>query len=530
LAASIVGSHAYLSHKEYESRYGADPADLKKIADFADKYGLKVLEHDRARRIVKLTGPIGAFNEAFGLELKTYQANFATYRSHTEAISVPAELADIVEWVFGLHNQPVYHKQHLSNVGPEAGGVLQSYTTPQLAQWYDFPAGLNGQGQCLGVLEIYGGYQESDLQTYFDSLQIQQPEIVNVGENCWATEPDNYWANFEVTMDIQVASSLAPGARTVVYFSGAQNDQDTTAWTYFDLISQAVFDVENKPSVLTMSWGLPEALSGVWTEAEAWLINELFVVASLFGITVCLPSGDSGAIFPSTFGMFSAPALAYFPASSPWVLSCGGTSLITNGGQIEDEVVWNRLSHHMRLLYLVDPPPSSPRTQGPFFNLGATGGGVSIYFALPAYQEKAQVPEFNCINFVNFQFSDVQSFNGRGVPDVAANADFLTGYKIFVDGQWRSGGGTSASTPLWAGLVACINQGLGRRAGFLNPYLYQLKLDDGNTDIFRDITRGNNGGFEAAPDKMWNPCTGLGTPRGSKLLAALKNIYLENEA
>jgi kumamolisin len=137
---------------------------------------------------------------------------------------------------------------------------------------------------------------------------------------------------------------------------------------------------------------------------------------------------------------------------------------------------------------------------------GATGGGISDTFPLPNYQSGAGVPP-----------SANSSHNvGRGVPDVAGNADPTTGYVTLVDGQSGVIGGTSAVAPLWAGLIALINQSLGKPAGFINPLLYQSA---GKAADFDDVTSGNNGAYSAGPG--WDACTGFGSPLGSKIAAAL---------
>ena len=164
------------------------------------------------------------------------------------------------------------------------------------------------------------------------------------------------------------------------------------------------------------------------------------------------------------------------------MIGCGGTKLALSGNSISSEVAWNQLAQ----------------------NEGATGGGVSEVFALPSFQSSARVPKAP------------NGFVGRGVPDVSADADPASGYLVLVDGASTVIGGTSAAAPLWAGLFARINQSIGKPAGYLNPLIYPAAAEK----TFRDITSGTNGGYSAAPG--WDPCTGLGSPNGSALLAALK--------
>jgi kumamolisin len=170
-----------------------------------------------------------------------------------------------------------------------------------------------------------------------------------------------------------------------------------------------------------------------------------------------------------------------FPASSPHVLACGGTKLDAKGATIVSEVVWNELANKE----------------------GATGGGVSNVFALPDWQAGAHVPPPS------------GRAGGRGVPDVAGDADPTTGYTVRVDGQTSVIGGTSAVAPLWAGLIAVANQQLGAQVGFIQPAIYAAKAKS----AFNDITVGNNGAFSAGPG--WDACTGLGSPIAGNLIPLL---------
>jgi kumamolisin len=218
--------------------------------------------------------------------------------------------------------------------------------------------------------------------------------------------------------------------------------------------------------------------------------------AAALGVSITVASGDSGSSDGESGNNVD------FPASSPHVLGCGGTALTVNNGQREAEVVWN------------------DQASGG----GATGGGVSAVFSLPTWQASAGVPAAHQKKHKKTKEPPKKdaavpqaaaSGGGRGVPDVAGDASPETGYQILVDGQQEVVGGTSAVAPLWAGLIALLNQQLGRKVGFLNPQLYPL----GETPFF-DITSGNNGAFSAGTG--WDPCTGLGSPNGQVLLTSLQ--------
>jgi len=273
-------------------------------------------------------------------------------------------------------------------------------------------------------------------------------------------------ADGEVELDIQVAGSAAPGANIAVYFA-PNSDQG-----FVDAITTAVHDLTNKPSVLSISWGGPESS---WSQSSVTALDNACQSAGALGVTITVASGDSGSS-DGTNG-----TVVDFPASSPHVLACGGTELFANGTAIAEEVVWD------------DQP------QG-----GASGGGFSGVFPVPTWQASA-LPAGS---------------TGRGVPDVSGDASPETGYNIVVDGQPEVVGGTSAVAPLYAGLIALINQQLTSQnepsAGFINPMLYQ------NTSDFNDITQGNNGAYSAGPG--WDACTGLGSPKGAALLSALTTM------
>ena len=463
----------YLSREEYEAAYGADPKDLAKVEAFARANSLVVVESSSARRSVVLSGTVAAFNAAFGVELEQYEYPGGSYRGRKGAIKVPADLAPIVEGVFGLDDRPQVkpHFQFKLSVGvtqPHAGNT--SFTPLQLAQLYNFPTGLNGQGQCIAIIELGGGYRTADIKTYFTELSLPVPKVKTVLVDHAHNHPTTAnGADGEVMLDIEVAAAIAPKALIVVYFA-PNTDQG-----FLDAVTRAVHDNVNKPSVVSISWGGAESS---WTTQAMQQFDQAFQAAATLGVTICCASGDNG----SGDGVGDGRAHVDFPASSPFALGCGGTKLLASGNTITSEVVWNE----------------SPDC--------ATGGGVSEGFPLPSWQAAANVPVS----------ANPGGQIGRGVPDVAGDADPTTGYQVRVDGHEFVIGGTSAVAPLWAGLIALMNQRLGHPAGYLNPLLYGSLS---GTGVFRDITSGSNGAYAARSG--WDACTGWGVPDGSNLLSAL---------
>ena len=465
----VVQQGQPLSREEYGALYGASADDIKLVEEFAHAYRLSVVEVHVARRVMVLAGSAEAIATAFGADFQLYEHQQNTYRGRTGSLTLPADIAPVISGVFGVDDRPQARAQI-----QYASAAANAYTPTQLAQLYDFPSSGDGAGQTIGIIELGGGYNSSDLSTYFGQLGIAVPTVVSVsvdGAQNAPTTPDS--ADGEVALDIEVAGGIAPGAQIVVYFA------PNTDAGFLDAISTAVHDTTHRPSVISISWGSPE---NNWTSQAVQNMDQAFQAAAALGVTVCAAAGDRG----SSDGAQDGLAHVDFPASDPYVLACGGTSLQGASGTISSEVVWN------------DNPTSS-----------ATGGGVSDLFALPTWQEKAGVPVS----------ANPGGRVGRGVPDVAGDADPQTGYTVLVDGQQSTIGGTSAVAPLWSGLIALINQQLGRSVGYLNPSLYQAASPESG---FHDITNGNNGSYTAA--QGWDACTGLGSPDGVKLVATLRSV------
>ena len=469
LGAGRPADRNYLTREDFASKLGARAGDISAISAFASKNGLQIVRTEPARRTVILGGTVKAFNKAFGTELSRYAYQGQTYRGRTGALKIPAELQDVVEGVFGLDNRPQAKPHFRRRVRAAVAEV--SFTALTVAEAYNFPAGADGSGQAIAILELGGGYRAQDLSAYFSNLGIAAPAVSAISVDGATNSPTGSadGPDGEVELDIEIAGAIAPAAKIGVYFA-PNTDQG-----FIDALTTAVHDTNLRPSIVSISWGGPESS---WTEQARNSLNSACQDAATMGVTVLVASGDNGASDGSTNGTLTVD----FPASSPYVIGCGGTKLALNGNSILTEQVWNELTQ----------------------NEGATGGGVSEVFATPSFQNSAKIP------------SAPNGFQGRGVPDVAADADPVSGYDVLVDGESTVIGGTSAVAPLWAGLLARINQLVGKPAGYLNPLLYSAKV----AATFHDITSGNNDGYSAGPG--WDPCTGLGTPNGASLLATLK--------
>jgi kumamolisin len=467
-AARPPAERRILTREELASAHGASQSDVDAVRAFAADYGLEVVDADLARRSVVLRGTVDTVARAFGAQgLGSFQHPTAgVYRGRQGPLTVPSALDGVITGAFGIDQRP-QARPHLRFHAAKSAAT--SYTPVQVAQAYGFPSGVTGAGETVAIIELGGGFSETDLSTYFGGLGLATPTVTAVGVDGGSNAPGvDTDSDGEVMLDIEVVGAVAPGASIVVYFSNS-SDQG-----FLDAVSTAVNDATHKPSVVSISWGGPE---DSWTAQARTQMEQTFTDAAALGVTVTVAAGDSG----STDGVTDGKQHVDFPASAPHALGCGGTSLRAENGDITSETVWNDGSGG-----------------------GAGGGGVSIEFAVPSYQTAAGVP-------VNVDTGK----SGRGVPDVSGDADPETGYTIRVDGADQTIGGTSAVAPLWAGLTALINQSLGKPAGFLQPLLYTAATES----TFRDITQGNNGSYKAGPG--YDACTGLGSPNGAALLHAL---------
>lgn len=456
-----VKKGAVMSRKIYRDNYAAAKEDADQVEAFAHAHGLTTVEVSLPRRSVMLRGALSDFEAAFNTSVQKVNS----FRAPASEVQVPESLSNIITGVFGFDNRPV--ARPMFKVAKKNGKIVshaaspQSFYPNQLAKIYGFPTQVTGKGECIGIIELGGGFRKKDITNYFKSLKIAAPTVkaisVDGGKNSPTTADS---ADGEVMLDIEVAGAIANQAVLVVYFA------PNTDKGFLDAITTAVHDTNNSPSVISISWGAAEIN---WTTQALDNFNEAFKTAAALGVTICVAAGDSGSSDGETDGKVHVD----FPSSSPYALACGGTSLKVSNNKVSSETVWNDAAD------------------------SASGGGVSTYFPLADYQAKAKVP-----------LEIDTKFKGRGLPDVAADADPNTGYNVLVDGQQLVIGGTSAVAPLMAGLVVLFNEKYKKPVGFIHPQIYA------NPALCRDITSGNNKttktktGYVAGPG--WDACTGWG--------------------
>lgn len=429
------------------------------VAAFAEAHGLQVGAWMPLTRRLKVRGAARDMGAAFGL---TWVQVPEGARVALGEPTVPSGLRPYLRGITGLDARPrlrphLKAKAFAEAVAPEGSG----FPAPAFAQRYSFPDG-DGCGQHVGLLQLGGAFAPSDLEVYFAALGLPVPAltVVPVSGGDPAPEKESRW---EVTLDLEVLGAVVPAAKLTLFIA------PNNAEGLLDLVEAALHGGPDQPAVLSMSWGAAES---EWGELELQLVSDAFQTAAALGVTILVSSGDEG----STDGATDGKQHVAFPASCPWVTGVGGTQQTADG-----EAVWNALP-----------------------DKGATGGGVSDFFDLPDWQKDAGVPK-----------SANDGGLRRAVPDLAAYAAEEGGYRVFIDGQWRVLGGTSAAAPLLAGLVARINAGREKPLGHLNPRLYGAARS-----ALTPVTTGTNGAYAAT--EGYSACTGLGVVNGVALLKALR--------
>jgi len=486
----LPGQRAYMTRDELTAKHGSDPAAVDAITNWATAHDLVVTHSEPISARLGLGGTAANLSEAFGVDLFDYQnAELGDFHARTGPVHLPPELVNDITGVFGFNNHRILRRtRRAMATGPNMATKARPWFLPsELGQIYNFPA-TDASAQTIGLLEFGGGVETADVSAYFTKIGQPAPSVTVVAVDGVSTDPAaDPDSTGEVMLDVDVAGALGAGAKIVVYFSTFDEKG------MVDILSTVLADSANDPSVLSISWGWAENqafnTSVTWSPAAIDHINHSFLAAAQLGISVCVSTGDDG----SEAQIKDGRAHVNFPASSPYVLAVGGTTLhaktSAKGARHITETVWN------------DGPGSG------------TGGGVSDYTPAPAWQAGKVPVSINPGHFA-----------GRAIPDVAADADPNTGYLVMSGGQLQVVGGTSASAPLWASLIIRLNALLGARSGNFNSLLYS-KI--GPAGVLRDITVGDNdtdgllkGSYKAGPG--WDACSGWGVPDGAKLLAAFR--------
>ena len=491
-APSVTRTLAWL-HAEPEARrrmdrealaakHGFAPQDHNAVVAWARASGIQVLAKDPFTRRLTLRAPAARMAGVFGVHLERFRWQLADgssieYRGHLGPVRVPASIAAAVAGVYGLDDRPVA-RPRLQPLDPARPGIV-SYDPTELAAIYRFPRlpdGGAGLHLTAGMIELGGTTHGADVAAAFARLGLAQPEIVQVGVDGAAPAPDPGGADVEVALDYQVIGAMvlamAPKAQLTIVSYNAPNSERG----FIDAAATAAGDRSRGPAAVSISWGSTEEM---WSLQGMRGLDAAFASGALRGVTFSAAAGDSG----STDGWADGRQHPEFPATSPHVWSCGGTSLLATSTRILSETVWNELSR----------------------GRGAAGSGVSGVFAAPSYQLE---------NGVRPRSADTGRL-GRGLPDASGVADPATGWNVLAGGRLRTTGGTSAVAPMYTALWTLVAALRGEPVGLPHPVLYASAGRD-----FNDIVRGSSGGPYAAR-RGWDAASGWGSPDGRAIARAL---------
>ncbi len=485
----------YMTAEDHEQRCAASDTDVQRIVDFVSKAGLKTESRCSMKRQVVASGTLQQFSQLLGVEFHIYEDDEgASFLAYHGVIQLPADIRQCLASIEGLNeglqtarvpakhlklNDELDEESPVQRFAPKAklrrAPVLESAPAPQvepqgfspqdLIEMYRFPDN-QGEGQTVAVIALGGTYNPKDLEIFCKTFKLPIPEVQVVGKEPWQNPQSRMINDVEVNMDVQMVAGMVPKAKIVLYYAS----------NFREGFQAVLNDKENNISVVSTSWANGENFTPqAHRQQQQMLVRQM----SMRGITVLAASGDDGMFQVGSNNKLPGINL---PAGYPQVIACGGTILQRNGS----EQVWNEQTN-------------------------ASGGSFSKLYPAPTFQYEA-------LNNYARQFP-YYAGNTCATPDMSVNASVVNHNIMIRNGKPFMAAGTSAATPILAGLVARLNTALGYRLGFFTNFLYQLM----GSSAFNSKVPGNNG-LPAALD--WDPCTGLGSPVGTNLL----NLIKETEA
>jgi subtilase family serine protease len=473
--------HQYLTPKQFTEKFGPTESDYEKVIAFARANGLTVTATHGNRVLLDVSGSVADIENALHLTLRVYQHPKEKRTFYSPDAEPSVDLGVPVADISGLDNYELPHPKNVkvnssnaANVMPKSGsGSGGTYIGNDFRAAYAPGVALTGAGQMVGLFELDGFYS-NDIVAYENLAGLPNVPIQTVLLDSYSGNSGG--GNSEVSLDIELAISMAPGLSEMVVFEGSNPNDILNAMAANSQIKQ-----------LSCSWG--------WSGGPSTTTDNIFKIMAAQGQSFFNASGDSDAFTTGSNSINGVDnsLLTNEPSSSPYITQVGGTTLTMNGtgGSYASETVWNRGD-----------------------GIGSSGG-ISSFYSIPSWQTN--------VNVVAAQGS--ASF--RNIPDVALTADNV--YVAYGNGSSEPIGGTSCAAPLWAGFMALVNQQAAAQGqssqGFINRAIYAIAQGANYASCFHDITTGNN----TPPDSPslfyatngYDLCTGLGTPNGQNLINAL---------
>jgi subtilase family serine protease len=540
--------HRFLSVHDFASRFAPSSKDIARVSAYLGTFGIQVGATLADNLVLKATGTVGAFTQAFTFQVHDFQNGSSHYHRPVSAPHIPSTLSDVMLVVTGFSTQPAFVPKVTSAraavpsfaskaVLPSnrtATGVPGNYTVGDFANQYDvnplYQAGIDGKGSTIGIATLASFYP-ADAYEYWSTigLTVDQDRITQIHVDGGA-QLSAAAGSIETALDVEQSGGLAPGAKMVVY------DAPNTDGGFLDLFYNAASD--NLVDSLSVSWGEAEifymnsALTGGDFTAELTAFHQAFLEGAAQGISMFAAAGDDGAYDSSgLIPGLSNPLTVDVPGSDPAITAAGGTTTpVTINGNIfggpttannyvvSKEQVWG-WDGFQSFLDANDVAPEG--TSWSFFSTGG-GGGVSSFWPAPYYQQGypgqrltqpgQAVTYTDSTGATQTLLTLPAHFAGRNTPDISADADPFSGYLIYStpDGGWNDYyGGTSFVAPQMNGVSALVRQRAGGRVGLWNPMLYRFAQENrrGNVTVV-DITAGDNWYYDGVPG--YEPAAGLG--------------------
>ncbi|HEX3792518.1 MAG TPA: protease pro-enzyme activation domain-containing protein [Pseudonocardiaceae bacterium] len=455
----------YLSPAEFAAEYGPTAADVAQVREYLTSEGLSVTGVSGNNQVVDAAGPASKVAAAFDTSLSNYTDGSQKYYANDSAVSLPADMASVVQGVSGLSSRAVAHPENVPTTpkATPAASPVGGFSPTQYDGAYRLSqVGADGTGVTVALWE-FDGYKASDLTSYNTQYGLSGPAAttVEVDGQSYDSRPGD--GEGEVELDSEIVRGVAPKATQLVY-EAPNSDQGQ-----IDMANQIVS--QDRVSVISISWGGCEQDS---TSSSITSTNNAFSQAVAEGMSIYSASGDDGSRDCTRTASGSGVKAVDFPGSSVFDTSVGGTTLTLSGTSYGSEKAWSD-----------------------------AGGGVSTVFAKPSWQPGTNTK--------------------RTVPDVSSNADPNTGFSVFSAGSWTEFGGTSCAAPLWSGFTALYNQKAATAGkanlGFGNPAFYQLLGGSSYGTTFHDVKTGSNQDFSATTG--YDEVTGIGSPIADALTTSL---------
>jgi len=474
--------HQYLTPEQFAEKFGATKQDYEAVVAFAMANGLAVRIRHPNRLLLDVEGASADIERAFQVKILEYQhpTEARTFYAPDVEPSVPSSLKilDISGLSSYARPHPMIHVDPASNPKPNAGsGPGNTYRGNDFRVAYVPGTSLTGIGQSVALVQ-FDGYYPIDITNYETQAGLPAVTLTNILLDAWPGNPFIANAVIEVSLDIEMSISMAPGLSKVMLYEG-----NPTNFIPNDVLSRIAND--NAARQISCSWG--------WTGGPSASTDNIFIQMTTQGQTFFVASGDSDAYPGSSVDDVCTNCFGT-PAASAYVTSVGGTTLSTSGptNNWVSETTWNR------------------------GNGVGSSGGFSSFYAIPIWQQG--------VSMTNNQGSTT----GRNFPDVALTAENV--YVRANNGTDYDGvGGTSCASPLWAGFMALVNQQGALNnlpsVGFVNPAIYTIGTGTSYAVCFHDVTTGNNewsnstNAYSAVAG--YDLCTGWGSPNGTNLINAL---------